>query len=547
MEKSTGSDKIKYFVYTRKSTEGEERQALSIQSQRDKATEFFGNLDILETFEERKSAFTPDNRVVFENMMKRIEKGEAQGIIAWHPDRLSRNEVDGARITYAIRKGVLKDIKFGSYSFDNSPEGIMMLQMALSQSQYSSAKLSKDVKRGLEKKLSLGWIPCSAPLGYLNTKTQLRGENYILKDEERFNLVRKAWDLMLTGNHTPPKILDMLNNEWGFRTRKTKRTGGKPMSYSTIYKVFTNQFYAGLIPYNEKIYQGHHEPMVTLEEFDRVQVILGREGKPRPKTHEFAFTGCIRCAECGCLITAIEKIKFIKRDKKNKTYVFYHCTRRKNSIKCTQRKELPLDNLELQIEMELEKYTILPEFRDWALEILNEKNDTEIEDRTKIYEAQQKDLTTTQTELDELTRMRYRGLIDDDFFKTEKTALQNKIIRLKSQVKDTEKRAESWLELSERTFNFALYARKAFVRGSLADKREILTALGENPLLNAGILNVYAYKWLERIEKDYPELEAEFEALELTKTPINSVRNEALTSIRTRWRGRPDLNRRSSP
>jgi len=47
------------------------------------------------------------------------------------------------------------------------------------------------------------------------------------------------------------------------------------------------------------------------------------------------------------------------------------------------RKSVKVDDLELQIEKEIEKYTILPEFLDWALEGINVKNDTEIEDEQK--------------------------------------------------------------------------------------------------------------------------------------------------------------------
>jgi len=85
---------IKYFAYVRKSTEGDERQALSIESQMDKVREFFSDLEIVEVMEEKHSAFSPYNRPVFADMIKRIRKGEAHGIIAWHPDRLSRNEID---------------------------------------------------------------------------------------------------------------------------------------------------------------------------------------------------------------------------------------------------------------------------------------------------------------------------------------------------------------------------------------------------------------------------------------------------------------------
>lgn len=114
--------KTKYFAYVRKSTEGEERQALSIESQKDSVRKICPGFDIVEVLEEKYSAFKPYNRPVFEDMIRRIKLGEAQGIIAWHPDRLSRNEIDASTITYLVRTGIIHDLKFGSYNFDNSPE-----------------------------------------------------------------------------------------------------------------------------------------------------------------------------------------------------------------------------------------------------------------------------------------------------------------------------------------------------------------------------------------------------------------------------------------
>src|SRR3989344_7701378 len=159
---------MKYFLYARKSTEEEEKQALSLSTQIEKAHEIFPDLDLIELPPESASAFTPNNRPIFEGMLKRIDAGEAHGVVAWHPDRLSRNELDAAAITYRVRTGKILDLKFGSYNFDNSPEGIMMLQMALSQSQYFSSKLGKDVRRGLEKKFDMGWQPNMCPNGYKN-------------------------------------------------------------------------------------------------------------------------------------------------------------------------------------------------------------------------------------------------------------------------------------------------------------------------------------------------------------------------------------------
>src|SRR3989338_6079121 len=190
---------MKYFAYVRKSSEGEERQALSIESQKDKVREFFAHLDIVEVLVEKHSAFKPYNRPVFADMIKRIERGEATGIIAWHPDRLSRNEIDASTITYLVRTGVIHDLKFGSYYFDNSPEGVMMLQMSLSQSQYFSSKLGKDVKRGLRTKAQNGWFPAMATAGYMHDPLAEKGDKTILSDPDRFDMVRKALNLVIQG------------------------------------------------------------------------------------------------------------------------------------------------------------------------------------------------------------------------------------------------------------------------------------------------------------------------------------------------------------
>ena len=189
----------------------------------------------------------------------------------------------------------------------------MMLQMALSQSQYSSSKLSKDVKRGLGTKLKMGIRPNKACQGWLNDYEGLRGMKTIRIDQKRFPVLRRCWDLMLTGNYTPPQILEKLNNDWGYRTPKSKKLGGKPMSRSGIYKMFTNKFYAGLIKLQDGTWtQGSHKAMVTLTEYDRVQRLLGNKGNPRAKQYNFCYKPLLICGECQGTVTAETKDKRIK-------------------------------------------------------------------------------------------------------------------------------------------------------------------------------------------------------------------------------------------
>jgi len=530
MKKET--NKIKYFLYARKSSESEDRQVQSIEDQLNRLKNLASDLDleIKDIYSESKSAKKPNNRPLFDEMIGRIEKGEADGILCWSINRLSRNPIDSGKISWLLQQGTLKSIQTIERQYLPN-DNVLLFNVESGMANQYILDLRRDTKRGIDKKLNDGWLPTLAPFGYLNDKEN----KTIIKDPERFDLVRKMWNLILTGSYTPPKILEIASNEWGFRTIKHKKIGGGFLSRSGIYRIFNNLFYAGIMVHDGKEYQGKHEKMITLEEYDRVQFLLGKKGKPRLTKHHFAFTGAIHCGECGCLITAETKKKLIKSTKEVKEFTYYHCTRRKKDHKCSQRKAVRSEDLEKQIENELSKYTILPEFLNWALEGLRKKNNTEIEERTKIYEMRHKDLAQSQKELDNLTKMRYKELIDDETFLKEKSALQIEINKKKELLRETEARAEKWIELTEKTFRFATYARKAFIEGGLELKKEILMTLGQNPILVHGKLIIEPNEWLKPIRDEYPALEKEYLRLEPAKMAENEHKTELLGSVRTRW------------
>jgi len=499
-------------------------------------------IKISKIYTEAKSAKKPSNRPKFAEMLEAIESGEANGILCWQINRLSRNPVDSGRLQWLLQQGVLKSIQTMDREY-RPEDNALIFSVESGVANQFVLDLSKNVKRGMRTKLEMGHRPGVAPIGYKNTKIAERGANTIIKDEDRFDMLRKCWDLMLTGQHAPGEILDKLNNEWGYRSMKRKRTGGKPLSYSGIYKMFTNPFYYGLVEYAGEEYGiGKHEPMITMDEFDRVQRLLGRPGKPRPKKHFFAFTGMIICGECGSSITATEKKKYIKSLGEIKTFVYYHCTKRKKGVKCSQSKFTLSGDLEKQIAKEIKKYTILPQFREWALEGLNETNDKEISNRTKIYESQQNAVASTQRELDELTKMRYRELIDDGEYLRQKDELKRKITKLQQEVKETEARADQWLEVGERIFNFAANAEREFSEGGIEKQKQILADLGQNFVLKDQILTLDVNEWLIPIGKKYPKLEKEYLALEPSKKPMNASQKRALVSVYSRWQGRKELN-----
>ena len=529
----------RYFIYCRKSSEAEDRQVLSIESQIRELTNLAKKLDlpIIDVLTESKSAKAP-GRKTFNEMVQRIYRGEASGIICWKLDRLARNPIDGGQISWMLQQGVIKHIITAERSY--LPEdNVLLMNVEFGMANQFLRDLSMNTKRGMKAKVEKGWLPGVAPLGYLNNKYRNKGEKDIIRDPERFPLIRKMWDLMLTGNYSPPKIAEIANKEWGFRTRKFRKQGGKPLSRSTIYKIFTDPFYCGMIRYNGQLYPGKHDPMVTVEEFDRVQFLLGKKGKPRPKTHEFPFRGMIRCGECGCHITAEEKHKLTKLGVHH--YVYYHCTKRKQGIECSQ-PSIRQEELERQIKEELSKISIDEDFKNLALKYLGKVHDEEAKDRGSIEKSLHKTYEDTQKQLDNLTELRVKEMITDEEYLNHKNRLLIKKERLKEKIDDTEHRADKWLELSERTFTFACYARYWFENGSLEEKNTILQAIGSNFILKDRKLFIdLKNPWLI-IKKGLEEVGPEKSRLELSQKLDSSKLEPCLASASSAWLPGQDSN-----
>lgn len=527
----------------RKSTEEAERQMLSLDSQRDKVMERFSGLNIVKEFKESKSAFEPDKRLQFKELLELIDAGKINGIIAWHPDRLSRNEVDASAITYRIRQGRIKDLKFASgFNFDNTPESMMMLQMTMSQSQYYSAKLSKDVKRGNETKRMNGGLTGVAPQGYLNVRKSLtgRGEATVEKDPERFPLIRKAFDLFLTGEYSVSSVHRIMSEEWGYKTLKRNKIGGCALSKSNLYNVFRNVRYAGLVPDpndSEHFFTASFPAMITIEEYDKVQVLLGRRGMPRLATRkQFALKGFIRCGKCGCMITAERKFKTLRSGKIN-VHNYYHCTGKRG---CAQRSSyIKEDDLWQQLLSLLDNYELAPEMNEWAMEAFRDFAGQEVKERNNVQSMQSKAITSVQTQFDKLLDMATRGLIDDEEYKTKSTLLKVELKKLQDEQADTTHRVKNWYEIATETFEKLTFAGKKFKSGDIVNKKDIMLAIGQNPTLIDKKLEVTPYDWLVPVAKSAKGLRSEIEKVRTMPLQIQKASEEA---IRLKWWGRLESN-----
>lgn len=544
-------NQIKYIAYSRKSTEGEDRQILSLDDQK-REVEDMERRDSLKVVERylgkgRGESQTAHKRgrPTFNHIMRQIEAGRANGLLVWHPNRLARNAYDGGLIITLMDEGQLFEIRTPHRTYHNTPDDKFFLQLEFGMAKKSSDDNSVAVKRGLKTKLQMGWYPSRAPLGYLNTITKEKGDNQIVKDPERFDLVRRMWDLMLTGNYTPPQILKMANEEWKLKTRPTKKyTGLKPLARSAIYNIFTNHFYYGWFEYgkngNKELYKGNHEPMITEDEFDRVQKLLGRDGRPRAKEHRFAFTGLMKCGNCGAMITAEEKIKRQKNGNVHH-YIYYHCTKRKDE-NCPE-KMIELKDLNFAIDTLVKNLSISEKFKSWAIKYLHEIRQNEAVSNQTALENKQKLLARVTDQLHSLL-LKYTSpenaneeLMTAQEMQMVKNSLLKEKSSLEKDLKEQGKTIEEWVALSEQTFDFARYAQMWFAKGDMATRRAIFAALGSHLVIESQKLNVELHPYFKVIFENVSAVEKE---LLQVRTSENATDKRQIAQV---WAKCPTLRR----
>ncbi len=539
------NEQIKYLVYARKSMESSERQIQSIDDQIAIAVGY--GLKIVGVISESKSATVPYKRMEFDNLVKRIKKGEAQGIICWKLDRLARNPEEAGIIMGMLQRGEIQHIK--TYEREYRPkDSAIIAYVDFGVANQLSRDISVNAKRGVRSKLEKGWRPGACPQGYVNSKTKNRGENTVDPDPERFDIIKEAWQRLLSGNWTPIQILRWLTDDCGFRTRKTAKMGGKPFGRSSIYRIFTNEFYAGNYYYKGEYYtNGKHKKMITLEEYDRAQVILGKRGKPRVNPdRQYAYTEIIRCEICGRGVTGTVHRKLVKKDGLVHEYTHYYCRQCCLAHRGTNR-YTNVTLIEDAIERELERLTILPEFRDWALDILDETKDETRMSRQKAAESRQSAVDAAERELSGLIRMHTKGLIDDGEFVAQKNAIKTEQARVLERMEAADTGSDEWIDLTRQTFEFASYAHKAFLYGDAKIRREILSGLAQlNCTLWGKNFSIKALEWFVPIQEfDHPLL-AEFASVEPEKQHICRA-DKRFEPLSVSMRGRWDSNPRSSP
>ncbi len=421
----------KFFIYTRKSTDTEDRQVRSISDQLAELKELAvkEQIDVVNVFVEKQTAKTP-GRPVFNEMLLRIEQGEANGILAWHPDRLARNSVDGGKIIYLLDTEKLAELKFPTFWCDPTPQGKFMLSIAFSQSKYYVDNLSENIKRGKRNKVKDGIWPQMSPLGYINVGGR------IVVDKNIAPLIKKTFEAYSSGCFTLRELRDKFNG------LGLKRKSGKELAVSNYQKLLKNPIYTGLILYNGEIFEGKHEPIISKKLFDSVQEVMMRKSKPKSRgLKPFLYRGFFRCGECGCFITT----------ETQKGHNYLRCTKRKNP--CSQ-KYTREEIITSQIQEEIKKVSLPDDWASWMLAENRKDMLSEAQSSTLFADNTKAEISLLDSKIEKLMNAYLENALSLEEYREAKSALVEQKQLLKEKLSAFEQKANNRFELTEKFLKY---------------------------------------------------------------------------------------------
>jgi len=322
----------RYAIYVRKSSSSEDKQERSLDDQLADCEELVVRLGlrVVKVFKESMSAKEPGIRPMYKEMLDDLQSGKYDGIIAWHPNRISRNMREAGEIIDLLDKNIIKDLKFFSYTHTNDASGKMLLGITFVMSKQFSDNLSDSVTRGNRRSIEEGKYVNKAKHGYKKDRN-----GYLRPDGDNFILITEAFQMRLQGK-TIDEIADFLN-ENGY-SRQNSQSGKKytaHMNKSMAGKFMRDPVYTGVMVYGETVVDLNElydfVPAVSVEDFMKINklqknsdvVKLAKSFKRTGGVKSDLLRGKVLCSECGeSRMTGITA-KTLKSE--TKKYFYYRC------------------------------------------------------------------------------------------------------------------------------------------------------------------------------------------------------------------------------
>ena len=467
------AQKLIYFLYVRKSTDVEDKQVLSIAAQIAELKELAARMGlyIVDVIIEKQTAKKP-GRKKFNKMLERIEAGEANGILAWLPDRLSRNSIDSGKIIYMLDEHVLIDLKFPHFWFENTPQGKYMLANEFNASKQYVDNLSLNTKRGLRQMVRDGRYPRGAPLGYYNdprTKT-------IKIDRKTAPIVQGAFELYARGDKRLDEIANFLYRS-GIQTkqgiiRSKKTTGNKPHSRTRVTRMLSNPFYYGHFLYLGEIHEGKHTGIISKQLFDKVQAVLKRRGKPTRKVNDpLPLCGLVYCT-CGMMFTAEIRTKRQKNGNVH-VYTYYRCTRKSKTVRCVE-PHIRAEALDTQLSNLLACYAMPTAWADKLRELINQDEAKEKTEYSAVTGALHANIAQLSEKLQRLLDSYLDGDVERELYQAKRAEILGEKKLLQEQIEQTTLGVSTWVEPMKQWIETAVSICKIAQSDDLRAKKLLL-------------------------------------------------------------------------
>lgn len=558
---------IKTKAYNRKSSEQDERQALSVESQIEEAKRMadehgvtLNEEDILKESRSAKKSYT---RPVFEQLINDIENGKVQGIICWHPDRLSRNAGDAGRLVDLFDEEKLKFIITKQQVFKNTPSDKFFFSLMCSQAKMENDNKGINVMRGLVKKRRLGHWPGGAKVGYMNDKGE-KGFRTVLNDPERIDLVHQIFQMYLSGKYTAGELYQITIDRLGLTTRPRKREGGTPIKRSQFYKMLKDPYYAGFFYGKDedgKVIRYEVDPsvrrLITENEHKKILAMLRRGGSPKSwvYTTEFPYKRYAKCGHCGGSITAERKLQLIcghckhKFSLLNKTecpkchtsigsskkhkrleYIYYHCCLKKDPS-CPGG-SVSESQIFSQIQREIiEPLAISPALKKWCLSSIRELEQTEYRKGREVNDNWYRRLEELERQNVRAVEGYSKGLIGDKELADIRIAVEDEKSRIKAKIGAPED-AELDLRQLDRGLDILTEIENIFENGTFEEKIEAMSVLGSNLTIEAKNVTVTKDILYQSIQKGLMEAKAKNPRFEPKNIEDTSGQNRDFSDVR---------------
>ncbi len=331
-------------LYTRISTD-EDHQPTSLGTQRERLERYCQAMEdwhVAGAFEDQATGTTLE-RPGLQAALDLARERRYDLLLVYRVDRLSRKVRQLAAFCEELDQlGVV--LKSATEPFDTgSAAGRMMLQMLGVFAEFEHATIVDRVTAGLERRVREGrWMGRRIPYGYVrdpDTKA-------LLPCPVKAPVLRRIFSLYTEARQGTTMIARTLEAEGA------QPPGAHGWSPNALQAILANPAYLGMIRWNDKLYEGQHEPLIEKTTFERAQTILTRRHKDaslrRGNPSQFLLSGLVRCHKCGRAYVGTSA-----HGRKGR-YTYYACsTRYKYGRSRCDGQRLPMDRLEQAVLSQL--------------------------------------------------------------------------------------------------------------------------------------------------------------------------------------------------